>query len=192
MPHPPFDPTKAVLFDLSKGLVHLEDASARLLVPAAAIATLAKAAGPEATQVFTRSLGEPLGLRVAKHLAGEESARSALVDVVIDHLGGELALVGLGSLALERWGRAMLLLVEQSPLGAEGDSLLASVLEAALSKATGRDVRCVSLMRDGVRARFLVAGGAAAERAQSWLKEGVSWGEVLARLHAPAEPRVAS
>ena len=34
---------------------------------------------------------------------------------VLDHLGGELALLGLGSLGLERWGRALVLTVEGAP-----------------------------------------------------------------------------
>ena len=63
--------------------------------------------------------------------------------------------------------------------------LLAGLLEGALHRATGRVVRCV-LMSGGVQSRFLVTGEAAAGKAREWLDGGVSWGEVLARLHAPA------
>ena len=200
MPQPPFDPTKAVMFDLAHGLVHLEDAPSRLLVPAEALAQLARAAGPEASAIFARALGEPLGLRVARRLSGgsggspdappgtppgTEGTRGASIEAVIDHLGGELALAGLGSLSLERWGRAMLLLVDQSPLARDGDDLLAGVLEAALGRAAGRPLRCLVLTHDPVRVRLLVAAEAAAERARGWLREGITWGEVLARLHAP-------
>lgn len=180
-----FDPTKAVTFDLAQGLVRLDDNSARLLVPASALLALAKAAGPDASTAFARSLGEPLGERVAQRLSGTDALRAASPDLVIDHLGGEMALVGLGSLSIERWGRALLLVVDRSPLGQDNNALLAGVLEGALHRATGRVVRCV-LMSGGVQSRFLVTGEAAAGKAREWLDGGVSWGEVLARLHAPA------
>jgi hypothetical protein len=195
MSQPPFDPTKAVTFDLVHGLVHLEDAPTRLLVPASALATLAQAAGPEATTAFARALGEPLGIRVARRLSGEkgQGVREATVDTVVDHLGGELALVGLGSLSLERWGKAMILVVDQCPLAGDAGGLLTGVLEAALRRATGSELQCVHLMRDRVRARMLITGGPAAEKARALLRDGVSWGEVLARLHAPLEePRGAA
>jgi hypothetical protein len=110
------------------------------------------------------------------------------VDTVVEHLGGELALVGLGSLGLERWGRALVLVVDQSPLGAEGDGLLEALLEGALEAAAGRAVRALRLGRDAVRARFLIGGAAGVEKVRAWLAEGVPWGDALVRLHAPAAP----
>lgn len=178
-----FDPTKAVTFDLAQGIVRLDDDSARILVPASALLSLAKAAGPQAVTSFAHSLGEPLGARAAKQLSGAEALRAASPETVIEHLAGELALVGLGSLALERWGRALLLVVERSPL-AQDANLLGGVLEGALQGATGRAIHCV-LLNDGSQCRFLITGEAAALRARQWLAEGISWGEVLARLHSP-------
>lgn len=182
---PSFDPTKAVTFDLARGLVRLDDDTPRLLVPAGALLALVKAAGPGATESFAKALGEPLGERVSRRLSGSEALRAASPDVVLDHLGGEFALVGLGTLSIERWGRALLLVVDRSPLAQDNDAtLLTHVLEAALHQATGRTVRCV-LLSGGAQARFLIAGDAAAVKARQWLASGTSWGEVLARLHAP-------
>jgi hypothetical protein len=180
-----FDPSKAVTFDLSHGLVHLEGAPARLLVPADALLALAKAAGPEASAAFGRALGEGMGRRAAARFDLEGLA-AAPVDVVLDHLGGELALAGLGSLALERWGRALVLAIDASPLGGDGDTLLEGVLAAAIEAGAGRRVHVIALGRDGARARFLVGGEAAVEKVRAWLGEGVSWGDALVRLHAPA------
>src|SRR5262249_55758598 len=115
MSHVRFDPSKAVTFDLSHGLVHLEGAPSRLLVPAEALGALAAAAGAEATRAFGRTLGEALGRRAGGRLAEGGGLRGASADAVIEHLGGELALAGLGSLSLERWGRALVLVVDQSP-----------------------------------------------------------------------------
>ena len=188
MPDLRFDPSKAVTFDLNRGLVHLEGEPARILAPAAALVALADAAGPGATAVFAVTLGESMGRRVADRLEGD-GVGAAPVDVVVDHLGGELALAGLGSLALERWGRAVVLVVDHSPLGAEGDALLEGVLAGAIAAAADRAALALRLGRDGVRARFLLGSAAGVAKVQAWLADGVPWGEALVRLHAPPSPR---
>jgi hypothetical protein len=180
-----FDPSKAVTFDLSHGLVHLEGAPSRLLVPAEALRALTEAAGSGATAAFGRAIGEAMGRRAASRLGAGQGVDAAPVESVVEHLGGELALAGLGSLGLERWGRALVLVVDQSPLGAGGDGLLGAALAGALEAAAGREVRTLLLGRDGVRARFLVGGRAGVARVEAWLEAGVPWGEALVRLHAP-------
>jgi hypothetical protein len=186
----PFDPAKSVTFDLTHGQVHLEGAPSRVLVPAAALAAICAAAGADATAALGRALGEAMGRRIATRFGGEAegatSVRSASLEAIVDHLGGELALAGLGSLGIERWGRALVLVVDQSPLGAQGDGLLAAVLESALEQATARSVRTGLLGRDAVRTRFLVAAPPALERVRAWIGDGLSWGEALTRLHAAA------
>jgi hypothetical protein len=186
----PFDPSKSVTFDLAHGQVHLDGAPSRVLVPAAGLLGICAAAGADATAALGRAIGESMGRRVASRFAasaeGSGGARAASLESVVDHLGGELALAGLGSFAIERWGRALVLVVDQSPLGAEGDGLLAAVLESAVGEATGRSVRTGLLGRDAVRARFLVAAAAALQKVKGWLEEGSSWGDALAKLHAPA------
>src|SRR5438093_1423720 len=102
MSHVRFDPSKAVTFDLSHGLVHLEGAPSRLLVPAEALGALAAAAGSAPTRAFGRALGEAIGRRAALGLEATSGA-----DAVLEHVGGEVGLAGLGSLSLERWGRAL-------------------------------------------------------------------------------------
>jgi hypothetical protein len=179
-----FDPSKAVTFDLTHGLVHLEGAPSRLLVPADALLALARAAGPEAAAAFGRSLGESMGRRAAARFEGDGLV-AAPADVVLDHLGGELALAGLGSLGLERWGRALVLVIDRTPLDAGGDALLEGMLAAAIEAASGRRAHVIALGREGGRTRFLVGGEAAAAKVRAWLSEGLSWGEALMRLHAP-------
>jgi hypothetical protein len=185
MNHVPFDPSKAVTFDLARGLVQQEGAPSGLIVPAESLAALARAAGPEASRAFGRGLGEAIGRRVAGHLAEADGVRAAGASAVVEHLGGELAMTGLGSLSLERWGRALVLVIDQSPLGAGGDALLETVLAAALEAAMGEPSAVVGLARDGVRARFLVTGPAGADKVRAWLNEGISWGDALVRLHDP-------
>jgi hypothetical protein len=184
MPDPRFDPSKAVTFDLTHGLVHLEGAPPRLLVPADAILRLARAAGPAAAAAFGRSSGEAMGARVRSRLAAGEAS----IEAVVEHLGGELALAGLGSLSVERWGRALVMVIDQSPLGAEGDALIEAALAAAVAGTAGKSARAILLGREGVRARFLIGGHAGVEKVRAWLAEGLSWGDALVRLHAPSGP----
>jgi hypothetical protein len=186
MNHVPFDPSKAVTFDLARGLVQQGGAPSGLIVPAEALAALAHAAGPEASTAFGRAVGEAIGRRVASRLAAADGVRAAGVGAVVEHLGGELAMTGLGSLGLERWGRALVLVIDQSPLGSAGDALLESVLAGAISAAAGEQSSVTELAREGGRVRFLVTSRAGADKVRAWLDEGVSWGDALVRLHAPS------
>src|SRR4029079_7095051 len=141
--------------------------------------------GPEASRAFGRGVGEAIGRRVAGHLAEIDGVRAACVGAVVEHVGGERAMTGLGSLSVERWGRALVLVIDQSPLGAGGDGLLECVLAGALEAAVGEQSTVVVLARDEVRVRFLVTGVAGAGKVRAWLDEGVSWGDALVRLHDP-------
>ena len=176
-----FDPSQAVKFDLGRGVVQLDGSADRVLVPADALLALCSSAGDEATRDFGRKIGSEVGRRAAGRLG---TAAEAGLEDVLEHLGGDLALAGFGSLGIERWGRALVMTVSDSPLGAAGDSLLAAVLEGAIQRALGRDVSVVPLSRDGQWARLLVVGDKAATRVRGWLAEGVAWGDALARLHS--------
>src|SRR5262249_3726921 len=128
MANPPFDASKAVTFDLSRGQIQKEDES-RLLVSASALLTLCQAAGPDATSTFGHAAGVAIGEAIARRFerAGGD-AKAAATETVIEHLAGELAVAGFGALSIERWGRALVLLVDRAPGGADGDKLLAPLL----------------------------------------------------------------
>lgn len=177
-----FDPSESVHFDLARGRVALDAADSRLLVPTAALSALCRSAGLEAVRDFGRLIGTEAGRRVAERLGRDLD--SASIEVVLDHLGGDLALMGLGSLGLERWGRALVLTVDGSPFGAEGDPLVASVLEGALQRALVRSVSVVPLQREDQRVRLLAVNAEAAAKVRGWLSKSVTWGEVLAKLNA--------
>ncbi|AKT36322.1 hypothetical protein [Chondromyces crocatus] len=202
-----FDPSKAVMFDLENGLVHLEGAPSRVLTPAAALGALCNAAGAEATTAFGREMGMAMGRRLAERLsvaagprpssspvaatsagpsagsAATRSVRATSLESLVEHLGGELALAGLGTLAVERWGQALVMVLDQCPLDARADRLLEAVFEGALEAAAGRTARALRLDRDPSPARFLIANGNAVAQVRSWLASGMSWEEALAKLH---------
>jgi hypothetical protein len=112
-----------------------------------------------------------------------QSTSTASIEAFVEHLGGNMALLGLGSLSLERWGKALVFVLDDSPLGAPGDPLLAAVVEGALQRALGRDVQVVVLGRDDARVRLFVASAKGAQRANELLGQGVKWADALQRLH---------
>ncbi|MFO0586010.1 MAG: hypothetical protein U0441_00655 [Polyangiaceae bacterium] len=187
-----YRPDHDVTFDLQNGLVHMEGAPGRVLVPADALGVLCASASPEAVASFGGALGRTMGLRIAKRLAdpapreapSSGDVRAASVETMVDQLGAEIALAGLGSLGVERWGKALVIVIDHCPLGPRGDRLLEHVVGEAIGSAAARDVRAALLGRDGARVRLLVTSPQAADRVKGWLQEGVAWGDALTRLHA--------
>jgi hypothetical protein len=178
---PHFDPSYALEFDFGRGQIRVANASERVVVPCDALLALCQGASEDAVKDFGRRLGTEAGRALQARLG---DASQVTLEAVLEHLGGELALMGLGSLGLERWGQALVLSFNHSPLGYAGDALLGSVLEGALQRAFGRDVVATKLARENEQVRFLISGREGADKASSWLAQGVAWGEVLSRLTA--------
>lgn len=176
-----FNPSHSVHFDFARGLVSLGAAGSRLLLPAELLDALLVAV-PEATRADVgQRLGIELGRRVLEHLGA--SPADASIEGVVEHLGGELALSGLGSLGVERWGQALIVTLSDCPLGATADPLVGWILEGALQRLFGRDVRAVPLGRIGAVARLLIVGPDTAAQVVGWLRAGASWTVALGRLH---------
>lgn len=186
-----FDPRGAITVDLRLGQVRV-DASARVLVPLEALSDLCLAAGEDATAELGEALGVAIGRRIASHFgrtavstgAVHGAVRAAPFGAVVEHLAGEFALSGLGALRAERWGRALLLVVDGAPtsLGPLADVLLAGVLVGALRLCVGDSVNVVAVGRDGGRARFALLSGETAERVAGELASGKGWLEVAQSL----------
>jgi hypothetical protein len=179
-----FDPTRAVEFDLPRGAV--EGSGERLLVvPATLLAELAHQVGGAAAVVAARAIGAACGTRAAARLGGAEGVRAASVEDALSHLAGELAVCGVGALRLERWGRALVVVVEHCAIA--DDACLEALVEGAIGAAVERDVRAATLAREAGEARVLVASEGAIERAKTGLASGGSWGDVLVRIQARGE-----
>ncbi|MEO7113744.1 MAG: hypothetical protein ABI183_25115, partial [Polyangiaceae bacterium] len=95
----------------------------------------------------------------------------------------EIALAGFGVLSIERWGKALVILLEVAP--AFDSPFFASLLEAAVGAATTWSTRaslaCLPLSNDD-GSRFLIARGSSAEQVRMWISSGVPWAEALRRL----------
>jgi hypothetical protein len=161
-----------------------------VLVPAEALVALAEAAGAQAVASFGQALGEAMGRRVSVRLGAgrqgveqrQQAVRSAPFERVVDHLAGEVALAGLGALGAERWGRALVLLLEHCPLSAGGENLLEHVLAAAITAATGTKASLVVLDREEARLRLLLVGAEVGPAVRARLERGEGWATLLATI----------
>lgn len=173
-----FDATGAVQFDLSHGAVRAgSEREPVLLVPCAALDELALSAPAEA-EVLGRALGSAIGKRAAARLA---DPRAASIEAFVTQLAGECAVAGAGVLSVERWGRALVVVVEESRLAGP---LLAPLVGAALEAALGKNVSAGLLTRDARTARVLVASEPAVKRVLDAIAAGTPWGDALAKLNA--------
>jgi hypothetical protein len=188
------DLTSAVRFDLPGGAVHTtgvglagQGEERAILVPVAALAEALASAPRDTREHVARAIGGAIGRRAAARFGGIEGVRTASVDAVVESLTAEIALAGFGVLALERWGKALVVVLQAAP--AFGSNFFAPLLEAALGAATAWATRatltCIHLPEkqgddDGLR--FLVARASSAEQVRMWISSGVAWAEALRKL----------
>lgn len=177
------DLSNTVTFHLPSGAVRTADDANVAVVPVTALAELVRSSPTEARARFGRALGEAMGKRVAARVGGSAALLGGSVELVTTHLAGEVALAGLGVLAVERWGKA--LVFHWTAVAVELSEVLAAVLEGALASATGRTATCLLLSAHG-GLRILASNHDACERTRRWMDEGVPWAEALTRLHGGA------
>lgn len=189
---PSFDPTAAVRFDLDRGRISLSDDEPQLLVPASVLVSLVT--GAMAARDVGRVLGGTLLARISSRLeASAEGAqgagdtlsrfREASLETVVEWLGCELALTGLGSLAVERWGRALVLVFEPCALDARADALLEGLVEAALGNLCDDDLGAVVVDRSEGHARVLVVHAGLCESVAEMREAGVGLVDIVQALH---------
>jgi hypothetical protein len=176
MPGPAFDPIGAVRFDMTKGTASDARGQRLVLVPAAALEALERTT-PGVLAQLGSEVGRACGQRIAASLGGESGVRGATLEAVVTHLAGELALAGVGVVSLERWGKAMVLIVENP--GVDSDGFLGAVLSGALAAATAREIGIAPLGREGKSARYFVGAPSTAVKARTLVSQGKSWAEVL-------------
>jgi hypothetical protein len=178
MPAASFNATQSVRFDLTQGAVRAGTSDDRLLlVPLAALVALANAAPPAAAEALGRALGAAIGARAAARIG---DATGTSLEGFVTQLAGEAALAGAGVLSVERWGRALVVVLEDSPLPG---GLVTALVGAALDAASGRKVATALLSHDAHEARVLVSSDSAVRRVRDWMADGASWGDAIAKLH---------
>jgi hypothetical protein len=179
-----FDPARAVRLDFPRGAALASDDERVVLLPAAALTELTLEAPAELRLTLGKAMGASLGARVASRLGGSEGAAKTTLEGFLNELAGEVAASGLGTLGLERWGRALVVTVGNAAV--EDDSFLAGLVGAALATATGKDTHAVHLTSTDGQAKLLVASRGTAERVRGYVAAGESFGVILEKLHGGA------
>lgn len=184
------DLTSSVRFDLPRGSVHTTaaglfgvDEARALLVPVDVLLLALASASAEVVENVARAVGDSIGKRAAGRFGGVDGVRSADVDAVVSSLTAEVALAGFGALSLERWGRAVVLVLGSAP--AFSPAFYAPLLETALATATSwrnRGSLCCTLVDDEGAARYLVSSITSADQVRRWLAAGVPWLEAIRKL----------
>ncbi|CAN5571966.1 hypothetical protein BH09MYX1_BH09MYX1_29520 [soil metagenome] len=177
------DLSHAVTFHLPTGTVLTADDAHAAVVPTSALAELVRSSPTEARSRFGQSVGEGMGKRIAKRVGGAAALMGGDIELVTTHLAAEIALAGLGTLAIERWGRA--LVFHWSGVAVELSEVLNGILEGALASTSGRNVACILLSANGGM-RILATNEDAAGRVRGWMDDGVPWAEALTRLQGGA------
>ena len=178
---PRFDPTRAIVYDLACGQLRDDEGASRLNLPTHLLLRLCEHAGEQGTSEFAHALGDDLGRRLADQLGDERT--NADIEAWTEHLGGQVALVGLGDLKVEQWGRALVLRISGAPEGTT--KILEGVLEGALQRGLSRQTRLVGFDRDG-ETEFLVLSSDAADRVRSMAQTGAGLGQIVEELHKGA------
>lgn len=183
MAGPAFDPSGAIRFDIKSGAASDTGGARLVVVPAAALESLDRTT-PGALAHLGSEIGRGCGARVAARLGGDGEVRAATLEVVVTHLAGELALAGLGVVHLERWGRALVLVVSNPAVNSDG--FVGAALSGALAAASGREVAVAPLGHEGTAARYFVGTQQTVVKVRSLLSQGKSWSDVLGVLQKGA------
>lgn len=187
-----FDARAALTLDLASGRIRAGDDATMVVLPADALVAVCRAAGTGSTEGLGRALGRAMAGRVRGRLSTHDGARPGSNDpvphapfrVVVELLAGELAVAGLGALATERWGRALALAIDHSPVSHEpsGVALLASLLTEAISALSGSAAKVVPIERRASRARFVVVAEGVDREVLAAMALGTLAADVLQRL----------
>ncbi|HEY8076793.1 MAG TPA: hypothetical protein VIF62_21855 [Labilithrix sp.] len=180
MAGPGFDPNGAVRFDLKTGAASDAKGQRLLLVPSASIESLDDGAQAK----LGADLGRACGARAQQRLGGESGARGASLEAVINQLAGELAIAGVGAVHLERWGRALIVVVTNPSVAS--DSFLGAAVAAAIGAIGGRDVLAAALGRDRGAARYFIGSAATANKVRGLVAQGRAYAEIVAALQGGA------
>ncbi len=173
-------------FHLAEGRVTTRQRAPQVVVPASALLQLQAELDVPQLVNFGAALGEEVAGRLLEELPEAKTASAA---TVADHLGAQLAVMGLGSLNLEFWGDAMVFALVGCPLLAPagthqpGEAIISGLLQAVLQRVFGKTARVLPLQKQDQTTRWLVCHEGVADRLSEWVNSGMGAANVLARLN---------
>ena len=140
------------------------------------VASLVAAAVETGDLTTLRELGKHIGAQVATELGG-----TVLDDApaeVLQHAAGWLGTLGWGRLSFERWGHALVAVIENGPELDEESLGMAALLGGVVSSLSELEVACVPMSPQ----KFMVCNPAIAESVWMWAKEGHEIGTIVDQL----------
>jgi len=173
-----FDPREFYAFDLARGAVSTRHGERMLVLSSDAVATLVASAAKHGDLTAVRALGKRIGEEAQASLASD--VRGASPEAVATHAAGVLSLLGWGAFSFERWGHALVIVLEGAPELDPGKLGLASLLGGMLTALSGRDIACVPVSSG----RFVVVHPSVAEQVFTWSTEGSDLAQIVAKLGA--------
>lgn len=181
----PVDFRGAIVADLPRGRIETRDRRRLVALPADWLATLLQHAPATASDALGAALGDTLEPDARAALADSEEPTP---DEVAYALSAALALRGLGTLHIERWGDALALVWHDGP-GADAawDALAAATVATLVSRLTGLAVACAPVGREGSALRLLLGSAAVCALARACVEQGEGLPQILARLERGGE-----
>lgn len=169
-----------MVFDLGRGLVRVTPQEPQAIVPLDLLVEMLSASENQ------RSVGKRWGVELVRRAAARRPARTLWKDDeltrVVDFVGGEIAISGLGGLRIERWGKALLLVLDPCPLPRTLDGFVLGLFEGIVEQVGERPVSCTVIDRADDLVRVLISNAGAARRAETMMTEGYVFTEIVARL----------
>lgn len=173
-----FDAKGTLRFDMGQGMVTHKSDARQVLLPATSLRRVLEVVGDEDRIYLGQQVGDEVGDAVKAVFGSEESVREASVEALTTALAGELGLRGFGALSLERWGRVLVVRIDNAP--ASSADFLASVASSAITIASGKEVAAAVIGQSPLR--IVLGSPTGIARAQSLLASGKTYGELLAQL----------
>lgn len=173
-------------FHLAEGRVATRERALQVVIPASALLQLQSELDVDQLVNFGAALGEEVAGRLLQEIPDPRTASAA---VVVDHLGAQLAVMGLGSLSVEFWGEAMVFVLVGCPLltpagsNQPGESVMSGLLQAVLLRTFGQAARVLPLQKQQQTTRWLVCNETVAGLLDEWVNIGLGAAEVLTRLN---------
>jgi hypothetical protein len=180
MSHPAFDAAGFVKFDLARGTIRSPGDEALALIPADVVSMLEPS---EDLDIAARNWGALHGRRLAEVLAG--SPESSPIELLAQYLGGSLTVAGLGRLAVEIRGDALMFRLstdDRAPSTAGRRALLAGFLAGYLEAVGPGAFGVVHIDGDATSDLFWAGNPDAARQVQSWIEQGISPTSAVDRL----------
>lgn len=172
-----FDPAGFYQFNVAGGAVHTKGGQRMVLLSDDVLSTLVSAAVERGDVRAVRRLGRHMGDVVAENMGG--GLGGAALEEAAAHISAVMGVFGWGSLALERWGHALVCRVHDMP-SLDTDNLgMAALLGGLFSRVLDKDVVCLPVDGEG---RLIMINPAVAEQVWSWYAQGDSLSEIVGKL----------